>query len=63
MLTGDGGGAAAPGAANSMKTGAAGKGPRVVDTDNVPRPQVNDIAILFMIALIGAYDIAFCTII
>jgi hypothetical protein len=42
-LTSDGGAAAAPGAANAMKTGGAGKGPRVVDTDNVPRPQVMNV--------------------
>jgi len=45
MSTNDvGGGAPPPGAQNSMKGGgggaaAAGKGARVVDTDNVPRPQ------------------------
>jgi len=37
-LTSDGG-VSAPGAQNSMKAGVAGKGARVVDTDNVPRPQ------------------------
>ena len=42
-LTSDGGAAAAPGAANGMKSGGAGKGPRVVDTDNVPRPQVMNV--------------------